>query len=556
MADRKKNNGFIVQGSILAVAAILVRIIGLIYRIPMRNIIGDEGMGYYSYAYEPYSVMLMLSYHGIPAAVSKLVAANKALGKYRTVKKIFWSALSITITIGCITGSIMFFGAGFLSSEIIGIPMAKWAMMVLGPTLFVLSMMGVLRGFFQGLGTTIPTAISQIFEQIVNAVVSIIAALHLFNYGAMYDSVVGTESHAEAYGAAGGTMGTFLGATVALLFLFFVFKLYSRQLAKLVRKDRGGLATESMPKIMGLIAATAVPLIFNSILFNCNTTVESIVFNKLMIKDGMVKDEISTLWGVFTGQYKVLVTVPISVATALAVSIIPDFAKELVKGNIKTLRMKLNKAVRFGMLIAIPSAVGLSVLAEPILELIFPNSGAVSVNLMRFGTVAVVLYSLSTITTAALQGINRETFTVFSAGMALVTHLLVLAVCVGALDMGIYGVMVSYIAFALIVCMFNSFALMRLLKYRQEYFKTFVIPIISAVIMAFVVIGLHKLVISNVPEATMLMRSLACAIAVIGGVLVYAIALLIFRGIDENDVRSLPKGDKLVRLFKALRLLP
>ncbi len=545
----RKNNSFILQGSILAVTAIVVRIIGLIYRIPLQNIIGDEGMGYYSYAYEPYSVMLMLSYHGIPTAVSKLVSSNKSLGKFRNVERIFKMALAIALSIGCITGSIMFFGSTYLASNIIGVPMCKWAMLALGPTLVVLSVMGVIRGFFQGVGTVIPTSFSQVIEQIVNAIVSIVSALYLFQYGAMYDSVVGTESYAEGYGAAGGTIGTFLGALAALIFLVFVFKAYKKYLKKMVRKDRE--AADSYGTITKVIAFTAVPLILNSLLFNCNTTVESIVFNKLMLaKEGNTMDSISALWGIFTGKYKVLVTVPISISTALAVSIIPNFAGDMALGNKKVIAGKVQRAIRFGMLVAIPSAVGLSVLAEPIISMLFSPYSAVDVNLLRYGTIAVVLYSLSTITNATLQGIDKERFTVTSAAVSLVIHIAVLALLVGVFDLGIYGVLIAYICFALVVCVVNNFAIARLLSYRQEYFKTFLIPLVSALVMGFAVFGMYKGFV-----ALSLGNILSCAISILLGAIVYALVLLVLKGVDEDEISALPKGRIIVRVLKKIHLL-
>ncbi len=551
MANKKSNSGFIMQGSILAIAAFIVRIIGLIYRIPLTNIIGDEGMGYYSCAYEPYSIMLMLSYHGIPAAISKLVATNRSLGKFKNLKKIFWIALSITTTIGCITGSILLFGAGYISNNITDMPMSKWAMMVLGPTLLVLSIMGVFRGFFQGMGTTVPTAVSQVFEQIVNAVVSIVAALYLFDYGARYDAVVGTESYAEAYGAAGGTMGTFMGALVALFFLMFVFKILGTSLNGLARKDRGR-STERGSEIAFALAVTAIPLIFNSILFNCNTTIEMVLFNKIMLtKSGNTDDSIAALWGMFTGKYKTMVMVPISIATALGVSIIPEFAKEAAHGNVKNVKAKLYKAVRFGMLIAIPSAVGLSVLAEPVLTMLFRDCGDIAINLLRYGSVAVVVYSISTITNSALQGINKERFTVVSALVALIVHVIVLAVCVGVFNMGIYGVLLSYICFALVICLMNSFALSRVIKYRQEYIKSFILPAIASVVMGFVVYGVYKLTM-NLWE----LKAVSCVVSIAFGILIYGIVLLLLRGIDEDDVRSFPKGVFLTNVLKKLHLLP
>lgn len=551
MANKKNNNnGFIVQGTILAAAAIIVRIIGLIYRIPLQNIIGDEGMGYYSYAYEPYSVMLMLSYHGIPAAVSKLVATNKSMGRYKNVYRIFGIALVITTGIGCVTGSIMLFGAGYISSEIIGVPMCRFAMMILGPTLLVLSVMGIVRGFFQGSGTVIPTAVSQVIEQIVNAVVSIVAALYLFQYGALYDSVIGTQSYAEGYGAAGGTLGTFLGALSALLFLLLVFHAYKKNLKRLVRKDRSGV-NDTYGEIAKLLALTAAPLIINSILFNCNTTLESIVFNKLMLqKEGNTLKSVSALWGVFTGKYKVLVTVPIAVATALAVSIIPDFASEMAAGNKGRLAGKVHRAIRFGMLVAIPSAVGLSVLAEPIMSMLFSPYGSVDINLLRYGTVAVVLYSISTITNAALQGMSRERFTVTSAAVALVMHIIVLALCVGVFNMGIYGVLAAYIAFALFVCIINGVAIARVLSYRQEFLKTFILPAAASGVMGFAVFGIYKGLLALTSR-----NKIACVLSIMLGAAVYAVALVLLKGLDESDIKSLPKGTYIAGVLKKIRLL-
>lgn len=549
MTSRKNNNSFILQGSILAITAIVVRIIGLIYRIPLQNIIGDEGMGYYSYAYEPYSVMLMLSYHGIPTAVSKLVSANKSLGKFKNVYRIFKIALAIALSIGCITGSIMFFCSNYLATNIIGVPMCRWAMLALGPTLVVLSIMGVIRGFFQGMGTVIPTSISQIIEQIVNAIISIVSAMYLFQYGLMYDSVIGTSSYAEGYGAAGGTLGTFAGALAALVFLIFVFNAYKNYLKKMARKDRE--TADSCGTVVKIITYTAVPLILNSLLFNCNTTIESIVFNKLMLaKEGNTMDGISALWGIFTGKYKVLVTVPISISTALAISIIPNFAGDMAQGNKRAIAGKVHRAIRFGMLIAIPSAVGLSVLAEPIISMLFSPYSSIDVNLLRFGTIAVVLYSLSTITNATLQGIDKERFTVISAAASLVIHIFILALLVGIFDFGIYGVLIAYICFALIVCFVNNIAIGRLLSYRQEYFKTFILPLVSSIVMGFAVFGIYKGFM-----ALELGKMLSCILAIVMGVVIFGFTLLLLRGIDENEILAMPKGKILVRILKKIHLL-
>ncbi len=143
MANRRRSTNFIVQGTILGVAGLIVRLIGLIYRIPLTNIIGDEGMGYYSFAYEPYSVMLLLSYHGLPTAVSKLVAEFNGTGRYRNSYRVFKVSMVIAVVIGLITALITWFGAGFIAGTLNQQPMSTHALKVLGPTLFILSIMGM-----------------------------------------------------------------------------------------------------------------------------------------------------------------------------------------------------------------------------------------------------------------------------------------------------------------------------------------------------------------------------------------------------------------------------
>ena len=238
MKKKRKRSNFIVQGSILAIASIIVRLIGLVYRIPLTNVIGDEGMGYYSYAYEPYAVMLLLSYHGLPTAVSKLVAEKNGEGRYRSSYRVFKTGMLLAVVIGAITGALLWFGADFIAGTLNHQPMSSYALKVLGPTLFILSIMGILRGYFQGTGTMVPTAVSQILEAVVNAIVSVVAATILFAEGKKFDLVTGTKSFAEAYGAAGGTLGTCAGALAALLFLLFVYSIYKRVIRKQIRRDR------------------------------------------------------------------------------------------------------------------------------------------------------------------------------------------------------------------------------------------------------------------------------------------------------------------------------
>ena len=182
-ANRKSNSNFLVQGSILAVASILSRIIGLLYRVPLTAIIGNVGNDYYSCAYEIYSMMLLISSYSLPLAVSKMVSSRMALGQKKNAHKVFKGALAIALTTGTAGCVIVFFAADFLTSVVFKTPMSIFALRVLAPVLIIVAVLGVIRGFFQGIGTMVPSAVSQILEQIVNAGVSVGAAFVLFGYG-------------------------------------------------------------------------------------------------------------------------------------------------------------------------------------------------------------------------------------------------------------------------------------------------------------------------------------------------------------------------------------
>ncbi|MCD8098172.1 MAG: oligosaccharide flippase family protein [Lachnospiraceae bacterium] len=242
MGNKKKDNSnYIVQGGILAAASVIVRVIGMLYRVPVTRIIGAVGNSYYSAAYEVYSMMLLISSFSLPLAVSKLVSARMAKGQVKSAYKIFRCTLVFALVSGGIAALLIFFGAGFFSETLVNTPQSKLALQVLAPTILIVAIMGCLRGFFQGMGTMVPTAVSQIVEQIVNAAVSIGAAYLLFSYGTKLDHLLGTETAAYAYGAAGSTLGTGMGALAGLLlliFLIFAYRHTMRSRTKTGRKER------------------------------------------------------------------------------------------------------------------------------------------------------------------------------------------------------------------------------------------------------------------------------------------------------------------------------
>ncbi len=552
MGSSKKDSNFIVQGSILAVASIISRIIGLLYRLPMTDIIGDTGNNYYSCAFEIYNIMLIISSYSLPLAVSKLVSARIAKGQRRQAYQVFKGALLFAIVAGMAVALIVYFGAEMFTS-MLQTPLSVFALQILAPVLVVVAVLGVLRGFFQGLGNMLPSAVSQIIEQIVNAIVSIWAAYVLFQYGSKLGQVLGDpERYAAAWGAAGGTLGTNLGAVSALLFMLFVFYAYMRVFKKKMRRE-SNVKVDSFGYIMKILIITIIPVLLSSTIYNISGILDQGIFKNVATSQGIKSEDIDVWWGVFSGKYKVLINVPISIASAMAASSVPSLSASFAAGDKGAVNRQINAAIRFIMVIAIPCAVGLAVLAKPIFTLLFPGTIEtvdMATTMMWVGACAVIFYSLSTLTNGLLQGIDQLKIPVKNAAIALVAHLILLVGLMMVFRMEIYAVVIANAFFAFLVCVLNSFALSRHAGYKQEIVKTFLIPTIASAIMGLIAFGGYTLFYQLTKN-----NLLSIIVAIVIAVVAYAIVLLLLKGLGEDELRRFPKGHLLIALARKFRLL-
>lgn len=547
----KKRSNFIMQGSILAAASILSRLIGMLYRLPVTNIITDHGNDYYSAAYEIYNIILLISSYSLPLAVSKLISAKAALGQYRNVRRIFRGALYMSVVVGILGSVVTYLGAGFFTGQLLNTPESELSLKILALAVFFLAVMGVLRGFFQGMGTMMPTAVSQIIEQIFNAVVSIAAAGMLFQYGLSLDQKAGVADGRSGpiYGAAGSTLGTSVGALAGLLFLIVVMMMYRRVFRRQIRSDRSGNA-ESYGAIFQLLLLTIVPVLLSTAVYNISSILDQGLFKYLMLDvQKMEKSTVEVYWGIYVGKYKLLTNVPIAVASALSASTIPALTRARMEGNRREMRRKTDGAIRMVMFICIPSAFGLAALAEPILKLLSWNTDPIAAKLFIAGSAAVIFYGLSTLTNGILQGIDKMHIPVRNALISLILHLGLLVVLVQLCGLHIYGVVISYLFFAILMCILNGLAIRKYLRYRQEMIRTFLVPIVSSAIM-----GLSCWLLYTPLEELIGFR-FAALLCIILAIFIYGFFLLLLRGITERELRAFPKGHVLIRVLKKLRLL-
>ena len=548
--NRKKESNFVVQGSILAVASILVRIIGIAYRIPMINIIGDEGMGYYGTAFNVYNIALLLSSYSLPLAVSKMVAMRMANKQYRNSIRILRAALAYATIVGGITAAVIWFGADFFAREVFFMPYASFALKSLAPTVWVMAYLGVFRGYYQGQGTMIPTAFSQVFEQIVNAVVSVAAGSYLFNEGLKVELLreEAGSGYSNAWGAAGGTIGTGAGAFTALVFLLLIFLVYRKTMRRQVRRDRSG-SLESYGEITKILFFTVVPVIMSSAIYNISNVVDNSLLADNFVSLGK-GEEFVALWGVYTGKYHLLINVPMAVSNALSSSLIPSVSRAVAAGDRRLVKERVAVAIRFSLLIAIPSTVGLTVLAGPVNNLLFSGDNTLAVRMTLYGSLAVVFYSLSTVTNAVLQGIDRMDAPIRHALISLVLHIGALELMALVFHMGIFSMVYANILFAVFMSILNHHTIRKALGYRQEIKKTVLLPTVASAFMgagAFLVYRLIHMAIKS--------NALSTIGAILVAVVIYAVLLIKLKCLDEKELKSMPGGTKFLGIARKLRLM-
>lgn len=551
--NKQSGTNFLVQGSILAIASIISRIIGLIYRIPMTAIIGDVGNNYYGCAFDVYNIILIISSCSLPQAVSKTVSAQVAKGRFKSAFQVFKGSLLFAVVSGLIAALVVWFGAEYFTGTLLKTPYSVFALRVLAPVLFVVAVLGALRGFFQGLGTMMPSAVSQIIEQIINAIVSVWAAYVLFGYGERVGAVLGDHEHyAAAYGAAGGTIGTGAGAVAGLLFMIFVFIVYLKVFRRRMKRERKK-KSDSFFYTFKILLVTIIPVLLSTTIYNISGIIDQGIFKNIALLQGYKEHEIDVWWGVFSGKYKLLINIPIAIASAMAASSVPTLTASFVGRDMGRVREQIHAATRFVMVIAFPCTVGLAVLAKPIFLLLFSSTADtadLASSFMLWGALAVIFYTLSTLSNGLLQGIDQLRVPVINAVIALVSHVILLVVLMMFFRLNIYAVVVANMFFAFLMCILNARALRRYSGYRQELKKTFLIPAVCSLLMGVITRltydGLFALCKNNAVSAI---------IAIVIAILVYFVTLLLFKGLNEQDLENFPKGGLIARIAKKMHLL-
>ena len=547
--QKHTKENFLAQAGILAAAGIITRIIGLLYKSPLIAVIGEMGYGYYNAAYQFYTIILLISSYSIPSAVSKLIAPKLAVREYRNAHRLFYCALGYVLTVGLIASLFLYFSAGwFVESQ--AVPVLR----MFAPTIFIYGILGVLRGYFQAHRTMVQTSVSQILEQIANAIVSIGGAWLLIQWGigtSFFDGET-TEVRSSIFGAMGSALGTGMGVLTGLLFMFWVYMLNRKKILRRVARDRSE-QNDSYLSMIRTITLIVTPFIMSTTIYNLNGTVLGYLYTKLLPNvKGLDSDLQYTNYGIY-GISMTMFSIPLAFATAMASAMIPSVAQAAAAGDKIRAREKVASAIKTTMIISIPSAVGLFVLAKPLIYVLFQRSDEVvtkAARILMVLAIAIVFYALSTLSNSILQGLGRVNVPVINAGIALIVQTVLSVILLFFTKIDLYGLAITNTIYAAIMCVLNQIALRRTLNYLQEWKKSFVLPTVAALVMGLSARGLYQILLTYIKSPR-----IAVVPAVLFGIIVYFVVLLALKTLSEEEILDFPKGRAILRLAKKLRLI-
>ena len=551
IVGNEKNDNLVKQASILAIAGIVSRVIGLLYRSPLSSIIGDLGLGYYQSAYNYYTIILIISSYSIPSAVSKIIAQKLALKEYRNAHKLFMGSLIYVLIVGALASMLLYFGAS-LFVEADAIPVLR----VFAPTIFVYGILGVLRGYFQAHRSMSQTSMSQIIEQIINAAVSVgAAALFIrLTMGTMEEPADEAGQILRAVrGAQGSALGTGLGVVAALVFMAAVYFVNRGDILKRAASDKSE-KSDSYGTVFRTIIGVATPFIISTAVYNVFSNINNKIFTSYYPVWRELSNVVTTShWGIFQGKAQVISNIPIAFSSAMAAAMIPQVAGFITSGDKESAKRRIGLGVKTTMLISIPSAVGIFTFAAPVMLLLFPNSRPtieLGSHCLMALSVSVVLIALSTLNSSILQSIGKLHTPIFNALIALALQTLLLIILLKFTNLDVFAVAICYAFYAGIMAVLNQMAVSRAIGYTQEYMNTFVKPLECSFVMCLLAYGIYRLVLLAEPN-----ERIAVIPAIAAAVPIYFILLVVLKAVNERELKTLPGGTRIYRILKKVHLI-
>ncbi len=525
------------QGAVvLGAAGVIIKIMGAFFRIPLGNIIGDEGMGYYQAAYPIYVLFLTIATAGVPLAISKLISERVAMGNHYEAYRVFRVSFILLFALGITSSAILFFGAGYIS-EIVKAPDSKPAMMAIAPALLFVPLMASYRGYFQGYQDMKPTAVSQIVEQFFRVIVGLTLAIVLVNQSLQL-------------AAAGASFGATAGAIAGIFAMMAIYYRKKNSLTGSIAKTKiKSKNRESGLQILLKIFTISIPITIGAAIMPIMNFIDlSIVMRRLQETGWSYKAALS-LYGQLTGMAGPIINFPQVLTQAIAISIVPAVAAAYRQNDTKFLHHNIQLGLRTAILIGLPCSLGLMTLAEPIMILLFPLQKASAISaapcLIALGFSVIFLSTAQTLS-GVLQGLGKQMVPVQNLFIGVIAKIILTYTLTGIYTINVKGAAIGTATAYAIASILNIFAVKKYTKVKFNVMLTFLKPVFSGLLMSLSVWCTYKLLIG------VFGNTLSTLISVGVGGMVYGSMLFVTKAITIEELRTMPKGDKIVGLLKKI----
>lgn len=525
----KKKGSFVQGAAILGIAGLIVKVIGAAFRIPLANTIGLIGTSYYDTAYPYYSWLLVISTSGLPTAISKMVSERVTLGDYRGAHRVFTTAMQILCCIGLLTSILMFFGSDYIA-RLHMLPEAAYCFKALAPALFFVALMCAYRGYMQGMQQMVPTAISQVVEQVGKLAVGLTLAFMLLDAGPEY-----------------AAMGALIGVTVSeLLALIYVMLSYRRRWPKIRARLERSVRREVEP-VAGRLIAIALPITIGASISPLSSVVDSALIIRILLKLGYAKETAQTAFSLMRTNVATLTNMPGVLTMALAMSLVPAISAFSAKRDHAGIQDTARLGLKLALIIGLPCAVGLFVLASPILSMLYPNLTegelTLAVDLMHTSSIGVIFLSLVQSMTGVIQGMGKPNVPVFNLFIGFVLKVASLLALMNIPQVNIQGAAVSTVVCYAFAGIADTIYVIRRAKLRLGLVDVLLKPVLSSGVMGFVVFMIY----SFMQEMEHQVLPTLAAVAV--GVFAYGVMAIYFRFFSREELAYIPGGQRIRKLM-------
>ncbi|MCQ2553109.1 MAG: polysaccharide biosynthesis protein [Clostridia bacterium] len=537
MEDNKsKSKSFVLGAAVLGIAGLITKLLGAIFRIPLTNIIGASGMAYYQTAYPVYVMLLMISTSGLPTAISRMVAERRAQQQYYEAHRVFKVSFKLMSFLGIVTGVGIFCLAPAISRLQME-PDAVYAMRSIAPALLLCPIMSCFRGFFQGRRTMIPTAISQVAEQLFRVGLGLGLAYYLLRVDA-------------AHAAAGASFGASAGAIFGLLAVVFVYFKKKGEIEGEFGEDRQAIKSEVA--LLKEILIIAVPVTLGASVMPILNGIDTLIVKRRLLALGYDAEVARTLFGELSGMAAPIINFPMVFSQAVCMSIVPVITDAWKRDDKEFVQYNAALGLRYALLVMLPCAFGMIVLSKPIMKLLYPRQVASAVSAagcLAIYAVGMIFFSIIHTLTGILQGMGKQIIPVLNLCVGAVVKVVVTYTLTGVDFINVKGAAIGTVCAYFVAAILNYTAMKRYTHAKVDFNVTIVKPIIASAVMAAIAWLVYMAAVHNFGNA------MSTLLAILAGMVVYAIMIFATRAITAEDLETIPKLRKLAGLFRKLKLV-